>query len=227
MNVSVRSNGRGTVGRTEKEARSGLRGDGGVSLITYPSPPKDISIANAFRWLDLDQRPRLVLDHADRILWSNAAAQRMLRPPHPLVIESGKLGMTDELVKAKAQRLIHGVDGQVRRMSLRGGEGERVSLVLSAWAAAEGSARQVFVQITFVQATLGVEESGLAEAYGLTPAEAAVLDGLLRLEPPGEVALNHGLSINSVRTHVRRIYGKMGVKTQPQLINLGMVFCGG
>lgn len=226
MNVS-RSSGPGAAGRTEREARSGSCVDDGAALIANLLPPEGISSSNAFRWLDIDQRPRLVLDHADRIVWSNAAARRMLRPPRPVVIEGDRLEMADKAVEATARRLIHEADGQVRRMSLGGGDSEQLSLVLNAWAAGTGSHRQVFIRINLLEATLGVEESGLAEAYGLTPAEAVVLDCLLSLEPPGEIARRQGLSINTVRTHVRRIYAKMGVSTQPQLINLGMVFCSG
>lgn len=57
------------------------------------------------------------------------------------------------------------------------------------------------------------------QAELLSPRERQVLEGLVEGLSAKEVAERLGVGITSVRTHIRGIYGKLQVRTRPQLLN--------
>ena len=57
----------------------------------------------------------------------------------------------------------------------------------------------------------------MVEAYGLTEAEARVVEAASGGIAIGEIARQLGLSPNTVKTHLRRIYEKTGTKRQAEL----------
>jgi DNA-binding CsgD family transcriptional regulator len=67
----------------------------------------------------------------------------------------------------------------------------------------------------------------LREAYGLTAAEAGVAQLLLRGAGMPEIATELRISVETARTHLRRILGKAGVHRQSDLILLLLREAGG
>jgi DNA-binding CsgD family transcriptional regulator len=58
----------------------------------------------------------------------------------------------------------------------------------------------------------------LAALFGLTPAEARVAAVLFKGEDFSLAAAQLGISINTLKTHARRIFGKVGVKRHSQFV---------
>jgi DNA-binding CsgD family transcriptional regulator len=67
----------------------------------------------------------------------------------------------------------------------------------------------------------------LCEAYGLTAAEAGVVQLLLRGAGMAEIAVELRISVETVHTHLRRVLGKTGVHRQCDLILLLLRESGG
>lgn len=68
---------------------------------------------------------------------------------------------------------------------------------------------------------LGSGESNrslLMEAYRFTKAEQRLADQLLSGRTPAEAAEALGVSIHTVRTYLKRLYGKVGVRSQAGLV---------
>jgi LuxR family transcriptional regulator, maltose regulon positive regulatory protein len=59
------------------------------------------------------------------------------------------------------------------------------------------------------------------EADRLTPGELAVLRELPSLLSLGEIAAARAVSINTVKTHVRSIYRKLGVEGRREAVEAG------
>lgn len=57
---------------------------------------------------------------------------------------------------------------------------------------------------------------------GLTPAERAVIECLLRGDHPDDIALNRKRSISTIRNQIRAVYKKLGVSSRAELA----VLCG-
>jgi DNA-binding CsgD family transcriptional regulator len=60
-------------------------------------------------------------------------------------------------------------------------------------------------------------ERALRELFGLTPAEATIAVQLVRGFSIAQTAARHRLSTNTVRSHLKNIFGKTGVNRQSQL----------
>ena len=76
----------------------------------------------------------------------------------------------------------------------------------------------VFITGPHTRASFDVD--ALAHAYGLTPAEARVLEQLLAGVTLGEAAEALDISLTTVKTHLSRIFSKTGVSRQADLVAL-------
>jgi len=54
--------------------------------------------------------------------------------------------------------------------------------------------------------------------FGLTPSETRILEGLMNGRRADELAWELNVSIETVRTHIRRFYNKLGVNSREQMI---------
>jgi DNA-binding CsgD family transcriptional regulator len=63
-----------------------------------------------------------------------------------------------------------------------------------------------------------IQERSLMQAYRLTKAEARLLGALLEGQSPSEYADAAGLSINTVKTQMRHVFGKTGYNRHADLI---------
>jgi DNA-binding CsgD family transcriptional regulator len=61
---------------------------------------------------------------------------------------------------------------------------------------------------------------GIVARYALTAAEEKVLNGLVRGRTPEEAAAELGITMNTIRTHVRHILQKTGSRRIADLLNL-------
>jgi DNA-binding CsgD family transcriptional regulator len=70
-----------------------------------------------------------------------------------------------------------------------------------------------------------VVESGLAEELKLTSAEVRVLREFAELKAPKDIARRLGVSLSTVRSHLKAIHAKAFVTTSTQLLRLIYTFC--
>jgi DNA-binding CsgD family transcriptional regulator len=136
---------------------------------------------------------RLVLSRTGSVVWASRTASELL-PAIP------------DALRAAARKL---VDAPRPTSLACGAHTAHLSLLRSA-----SGERLVLVELTGAAASSHVDT--LMQRLGLTRAEAAVLwqltAGLSNATIAGELAV----SIETVRTHIRRILGKLGAKTRTQ-----------
>ena len=190
-------------------------------------PDRDaFTLKHALDWLEADRRPRMVIDEDELILWSNNAAKCFSRCGLPIVVRGDRLMVVNAALKAKVRRFFAEATFGVQRLVVTCIDDCDDLLIIGASASGEGRQRRVFVKLTLPQPTLAAEASGLALQYGLTHAEAGVLEALVSLKTPTVIARCNGISVHTVRTHVRRIYSKMGVHDHAHLMRMAIAFCG-
>lgn len=167
--------------------------------------------------------PRLRLDRDGSILWRSDTAAPLLEAEDDLLIRNGKLRARDQHTDAKLQEAIRWAasldDGVVPRHGERPivkevGEGIPVKLW---WVIAEGAA------IYFSFADPGLEERLLAkatEAFNLSPAQSQLAVHIVAGRSLAEAAAAMGITANTARTHLGRMFDKTGVRTQPALVRM-------
>lgn len=180
----------------------------------------------AARWLWRDGRPRAAVGRDLSILWCNPAALRLLVDPSPLVIRNNHLCPAKGVDNAGVVSFLAGLDPATARLYVMDAESDR-GVLLTAWADALDGHQVAFIEFALRELPFDAHQSGMARAFGLTKAECRVVDALAVMEPPSLIATRLGVSVHTIRTHVRRIYAKLAVRSQMQFMRLTMAYCGG
>jgi len=180
----------------------------------------------AARWLWRDGRPRAAVGRDRSILWCNPAARRLLVEPSPLVIRNDHLCSSKGAESAGVDSFLENLDSATARLYVMDPDFDR-GVLLTAWADTIDGHQVAFIEFALRELPFDAQHSGMAQAFGLTKAECRVVDALAVMEPPSQIATRLGVSVHTIRTHVRRIYAKLAVRSQMQFMRLTMAYCGG
>jgi DNA-binding NarL/FixJ family response regulator len=181
--------------------------------------------------LDGAQAPLLLLDANGRPVHASAAADRLLREADGL--SAGRDGLRAAtpalsarlqavLARAAGSSFIPGVSGalHLRRPS---GKPDLVLVAVPARSRSFGpdvGAASVILQITDPLARATPEPAILADAFDLTPSEAALAADLLCGLSVGEAAARRGRTVATMRTHLASLLAKTGTVRQSDLVRL-------
>jgi DNA-binding CsgD family transcriptional regulator len=175
---------------------------------------------------DHDPRPKLVVDYDRTVLWCCDNASRLLIDgPMPLCIRKGKLAVDDDELRGEFVEFLHNAGPQLTRKLIRGKAGRHWAL-LRAWKPAHWE-RAVCLLASPSLPLLDIVSSGLARELRLTNAEVRVLQEFAELSSPKQIARDLGVSLSTVRSHLKQIHAKASVTTSLQLLRLTHTFCSG
>lgn len=182
--------------------------------------------------LQASSHPLFLVDRDGSLLFANGRAEALLRGPCALTVMNGRLTPRnadaarrfEQLVALAANRdaarrggsmSVPGIDG-CSTLALR-----TAPLPLDHGDVYRASA-PVLVSVTDLEAPLAAPDGELQDLFGLTAAEvrlaAAMFEGLTL----AEAAERFGLSVNTVRFQLARIFDKTGVSRQAELVKLMM-----
>lgn len=204
------------------------KGNGAGNSNAAVAEGKDFRLALelAAKWMSRDGRPRAVVGRDRAILWCNAAARRVLVAPSPLVIRRNHLCPAKGVDIDAVDDFLVGIGSETARLQVMDPQSE-LSVLLSAWSEPIDGAQAAFIEFGMRELPFDAQQSGMAQAFALTKAECRVVDAMAVMEPPVEIAARLGVSVHTIRTHIRQIYGKLAVRSQLQLMRLTMSYCGG
>jgi DNA-binding CsgD family transcriptional regulator len=157
------------------------------------------------------------------ILWSSPAAVAALETDDDVVIRNGKLRIRDGRTNDALQAAIAwAAKHDAGLLSLRGalpivhdaGEG----MPMRVWWILAGDGA-----IVFSMGTSAFNEKRLdaaAVVFGLSPAQKQLAARIAEGRSLPEIAETMNITTNTARTHLDRIYEKVGVRTQPALVRV-------
>jgi DNA-binding CsgD family transcriptional regulator len=170
-----------------------------------------------------DPRPKLVVDYDQRVLWCCDDTPRLLDGPMPLCVRKGKLIVDDDELRQEFVDFLHNVGPEVQRKLIRG-KASRHWAVLRAWKPAHWD-RAVCLLASPSLPLRDIVACGLARELKLTNAEVRVLKEFAELNSPKQIARDLGVSLSTVRSHLKQIHAKASVTTSLQLLRLTHTFC--
>ena len=177
-------------------------------------------------WLARDVRPRVVITPELKVLWCNHSATAMLIPPQPVFLHQNSLCLSPTVDAEPFHRFLAGLEAAVERCLVNDPAVER-GILLSGWAIKRQEVSLIFLEFVLRELPLDSHNSGMATQFGLTNAECDVIDILARMESAQAIATQLHVSVNTIRTHIRRIYSKLGITNQMQLMRTIVAYCGG
>jgi DNA-binding CsgD family transcriptional regulator len=162
-------------------------------------------------------RPQsLIVDEQLKILWVNALASELLRRKGEVEDRYGVLALEDPVQHACLLALLRkaGTGLITHCTPLSAGSGH---LLVRARRLECGESVLIAIQITRTDSGDHDVYHDLDLAFGLTPAEHRVLLSLLSGNEADRVTRTLGVSMDTVRSHIRNIYAKLGVSSREQL----------
>lgn len=178
----------------------------------------------------------MLVDAASRVLFANCAATSMIAAAdglrsHPDGLRADLQAETDELRRRIGRCALQ--DGNTEpplgALALSRSSGHRPLSVLvtpsrrigSPGAAASKPA--AFVFITDPELAVAIPLERLRRLYGLTQAEAATAIAVLHGDNPRAIASRLGVSLATVKTHLRHVFAKTETRRQAELVSLLLI----
>jgi DNA-binding CsgD family transcriptional regulator len=168
-------------------------------------------------WVDVEERPRVLVRHDLILLWANRLAHSVLTERRDLILRDGALAMANRANTEALSDFIRDAGAEISRWSLDRDDGDG-HLVLSALRVhtADGlSAIGVIFHGT--GAAFAPVLGGFKEAFGLTVAETQVIGALLDGETARRIGDRLSITVDTVRTHIRNAYVKLDVNSREQM----------
>jgi DNA-binding CsgD family transcriptional regulator len=177
--------------------------------------------------LDATNSGVVIVDLDGRILHANAAAQPMLAAGDPIREVGGRLQLREELVPGQLMGAIRGATDETalgrRGLGIptrrRDGSALTATVMPLERRSSRGgvSARAAAAVLIATSAPLEFPTGALSLLYDLTPAEVRVFELVVEGNSNVAVAKALGVSPSTVKTHMNRMFDKLGVRTRLEL----------
>jgi DNA-binding CsgD family transcriptional regulator len=168
-------------------------------------------------WFAQDGIARLVVGRDLTVLSLNHHAVTLLDASGALCLRDGALAPRDRRCAAELAAIM-AVAGPTARMGMVGAGGGGASMLLVDVQVLAGEPEgAVAMTLRDPGGKVQIDCADLEPMFGVTPGEHQVIVQLVKGYSSREIADHFGKSILTVRTHVKRAYGKIGVKTRGQL----------
>lgn len=168
-------------------------------------------------WLDSEPQARVVVDRNSRLRWLSRKASALLARNEVLCVRQGVLTAYDADVQGRVRRLVEEAHDLDRSATvLLRGEGA-ATVALRARGLSVAPERLVGVVLRQTGEDAPSESPELELLADLTSAEERVVRLLIAGRSAHEIAAITRNSVLTVRTHVKRIYAKLGVRSKEQL----------
>jgi len=170
-------------------------------------------------WCEVGQVAMALLTTDHRLVWANAAANILFFQGLHVTPRDGSLYCVDQS-KAAALRAFLRAAGEIP----------------TSWVSTANDAAPLIMCARLLTLDQGGPMIGLSlfptepgdryvwtdfgEAFNLTRAEAAVVKRILDGANVDEIAEAQGISVETIRTHIRRLYGKLNISGREQLFAL-------
>lgn len=200
---------------------SGTEGAGTGGVGTEDVGARDAGAASVGRymiaWANLEWSARMIITRHRKVLWGNDAALRLMQDGGDLRVGSGALVLADTAQMETFSAFIRRATVETSSWCyLRPAPDDPI--LFRAQLLPDKSTEEV-IGLTFhaAGADFPMEWADFSPAFNLTPGEHRVVLRLLEGDDADSAADFLRLSIETVRTHIRHVYAKLGVGSREQL----------
>jgi DNA-binding CsgD family transcriptional regulator len=161
-------------------------------------------------WIDGESRARLVVDANLTVYWVSSSAEGFLRKEDAVLYRNGRLRPRDPRAEHSLRSFVAEANDTMSSQCITNREtGEHV--VLTAVRLQAPWQHVVGLTLHHTGPDFDFALADLRQAFGLTPSEREVARHLLEGRTADEAAGELGISLDTVRTHIKRAYAKLGV----------------
>lgn len=147
----------------------------------------------------------------------NDAASALLLDGPDLRVHQNRLTFCDPTTRERFLAHLELCPGEVTSWLLQQRDHDRYIILEIDRLPTETGARAVMVAIHFSDGDQGARWSDFGAVFGLTPAEERIARMLTGGDGVEEIAADAAITVETARTHIRRIYNKVGVGSREHL----------
>lgn len=170
-------------------------------------------------WIDGERRARLLVTRALDVVWMNEAA-RALRDDGELFGAKGERFALQS--RAVARLATQATPDAARCLAAPAADG-RLWVI---WAREVATSPRSLIGLTLQRVGEPVRFQALIETHLLSPSEGRIVEMLLTGAETGRIAQAMDVSLETVRSHLKRAYQKMGVRSRGELFAQALAFIG-
>lgn len=165
-------------------------------------------------WLAGEAVPKLVISDILELLWANAAAQSGDGHGCELDLGSGFLTSRNRQCQSALARFALACGAEIATLCLPCDDA-RAHLLFRGREIGRRNGRR-YIGVTFFRSdgNGSPHYADIEQVFGLTPSEHRVLLAMIEGETADAIAARTGVSVDTVRTHIRHIYGKLAVSSR-------------
>ena len=216
-----------------RRSHTGNGADGKGTLagreLAFPGSTSDGARSSKLGQLILDTLDRgvIALDLDGVVIDANADAQRILEAGDSMCVRAGRLEFHDPHLDRRLTHLLSALDlgafvatGFAAQLPAPNSSRPRRILVFPVSHRASRADIAVLVTIFDTHSKHVISHQLLRDLYGLTPAQAAVTAYLFEGHSVEQTAQKLGVSVNTVRSHLKCTFAKCDVHSQAELLHL-------
>jgi DNA-binding CsgD family transcriptional regulator len=177
----------------------------------------DLKQALALDWLNSDPQSRIIIDDELNLVWANDAARELVGQGCELEVKDGFLQTRTKAVHDALVQFAIGCGRDIATFCLRCEDGKGHLLFRGREISRRSGQRWIGIIFFLSNGQNGTRYADLDQAFSLTPAEHRVLLHMIEGETADAVATRLGVSLETVRSHIRHLYGKLNVSSREEL----------
>ena len=170
-------------------------------------------------WAEQFSVPTVLLCLDGRILWVNGAAERMLSEGVLFARQGGQMICVDKAQAHGFQNFLTSLGGTPDAWVATKADDSHV-VVRGEALRPNGEAPAAALMIYPTDSSDRYVWGDLRKVFNLTKSELVVVKLLVNGDPADEIAEQLSVSVETVRTHIRRLYSKLGVSNRERLFGI-------
>lgn len=168
-------------------------------------------------WIDHETRARLLVTRALDVVWMNEAARALQDDGDLFGVEGGRLTTRS---RALPRLMSQARADEARCLAASGALGRTWVM----WAREVAAAPNCLIGLTMQCVGEAVRFQALIETHLLSPSEGRIVEMLLSGHETGRIAQIMDVSLETVRSHLKRAYQKMGVRSRGEMFAQALAF---
>lgn len=174
------------------------------------SPALDSTLTG---WSRLDGKSRLIIRRDGHLIACSDDVPELIRHHECFRLDKGRIRIIDEAARKTFAQLVERPMATAATLLLRRPEcgGHWIVRLVG------GDDETLFITLQRAAVDQMAELPDLREAFGFTPCEARIVSDLHSGLTPQAIAESQGISIHTVRAHVRRCYDKLQITSREEL----------
>ncbi len=171
--------------------------------------------ALALAWMETEAQARLICTTGLALVWANRAARAAFADGGELDLKDGAIATRDRAHQAEFCAFVKACGDGLSTLALPARDGDGHLLLRGRAIAADGAGgRRVGLTFLHSGGAFRALYADIDRAFQLTPAEHRILLRLIEGLSAEGIAAALDLSVETVRSHIRHIYNKMGVASR-------------